>query len=337
MVQVMDYDAGGYDYRTFWQGRDFEHRTETRLLERLLGEAAPVDWFVDLGGGFGRNVPVYRQFARHVVLVDYSLTNLRTAARTFGAGDGRPELVRADVYRLPFRDNAFDGAACVRLLHHLTDLDAALAEMARVIEGRWIVDVPIRHHLRARLRAARRHGPDGADPREPLLLGTPDRPYWNFHLGQVRDRLGELGLRTEVAASVHNLRGWERAVGSPRLRAAAVPVMRPLECLLQRVGRGWWGPSQFLTATPAPAPAPARARAAGFLDLLACPDCRGDLVLGLDGARGEATACCRACGAGFARVDGIWDFTRALAVPVSSASCPPAGHAGPPRRDGGTD
>jgi SAM-dependent methyltransferase len=333
MVQVMDYDAGGYDYRTFWHGRDFEHRTETRLLERLLGEAGPVDWFVDLGGGFGRNVPVYQRFARHVVLVDYSLTNLRAAARTLVPGDGRLELVRADVYRLPFRDNAFDGAACIRLLHHLTDLDAALAEMSRVVDGRWILDVPIRHHLLARLRALRGGAPDGADPREPLLLGSPECPYWNFHLGQVRDTLGELGLRTEVAASVHNLRRWERAVAGPRSRAAAMPVMRLLESFLQRAGRGWWGPSQFLTASPAQAPAttpattratapataPAPARAAGFLDLLACPDCRGRLVLGLDGGSGEATACCRECGAGFAREGGIWDFTRAIARPSCAA------------------
>jgi hypothetical protein len=82
-IAVMDYDEGGYDYRNFWRGRDFEHRTETVALSRLLPRLLPegrADWFVDLGGGFGRHLPTYRRFARRVVLVDRSLTNLRNAA-----------------------------------------------------------------------------------------------------------------------------------------------------------------------------------------------------------------------------------------------------------------
>jgi SAM-dependent methyltransferase len=339
MVQVMDYDAGGYDYRTFWQGRDFEHWAESRALAALLGRRGPVDWFVDLGGGFGRNLPVYRRFARNVVLVDYSLTNLRNAARSLrdqdaarcgdaignGTGDGvRVMLVRADVYRLPFVDRAFDGAASVRLLHHLTDLDAALAEMGRVVDGDWLIDVPIRHHLLAQLRGLRR-ARRGTDRYAPLMLGSEQQPYWNFHLLSVRRRLAELGWRTELGASVNNLRGWERLAGSPALRGALGLLLRPPELALQRVGRGWWGPSQFVQARRADGRAVARRMACAtggtarpgtcdgatdLLRLLACPGCHGRLELVADAADSAAVRCVR-CVAGYGRDGGIWDFTAA--------------------------
>jgi SAM-dependent methyltransferase len=330
MVQVMDYDAGGYDYRSFWQGRDFEHWAESRAVSRVLARAlagnGPVDWFVDLGGGFGRNLLVYRPFARNTVLVDYSLTNLRNAARALSDGGGRTggrrtrgvglrsrvTLVRADVYRLPFRDHVFDGAASIRLLHHLTDLDAALAEMGRVVGGRWLIDVPIRHHVLARLRGVRNGYASDLDPRAPLLLGSVDEPYWNFHLQQVRDRLGELGWRTEIAASVNNLRRWEQVIGFPALRIAAWPVMRSLELLLQRAGRGWWGPSQFLAAQRIDAPA--RGGADDMMGLLACPDCHGRLRL-IEENADAARVSCQHCGAVFGREDGIWDFTSTVMPP----------------------
>ena len=294
-VAVMDYDEGDYDYRNFWRGRDFEHRTETVALSRLLSgqlsRGLPdgrADWFVDLGGGFGRHLPTYRRFARRVVLVDRSLTNLRNAAADPAAAG--VDLVRADVYRLPLRDRAFDAGACVRLLHHLTDLDAALAEMGRVVDRNWLLDVPIHHHLQSRLRSF-----PARAARTPRLLGSWEDPYWNFHLAAVRDRLSLLGWATRTAASLHNLRGLP----------IPGPVARPLESVLQRAGRSWWGPSQFVLAERPGArgrPQPAD----GVEALLVCPACRGELRF--DGP----SAGCAACALEYRRDGGIWDFVRAL-------------------------
>jgi hypothetical protein len=146
-----------------------------------------------------------------------------------------------------------------------------------------------------------------------------DDPYWNFHLQQVRDRLGELGWRTEIAASVNNLRRWERAIGMPTLRIAAGPVMRSLELLLQRAGRGWWGPSQFLAAQRIDAPA--RGCADDMVGLLACPDCHGRFRL-IEENASAARVSCQRCGAVYGREDGIWDFT-ATAMPPNPPSTPP--------------
>ncbi|MFD0599971.1 hypothetical protein ACFQZ4_52925 [Catellatospora coxensis] len=35
-IDVIDYDANGYDYREYWSGRDYELWAEQRVLRRLV-------------------------------------------------------------------------------------------------------------------------------------------------------------------------------------------------------------------------------------------------------------------------------------------------------------
>ena len=316
-VTIADYDADGYDYRQYWRGREYEDWAEARVIRRCLRPVGVVPWLVDLGGGFGRNLPQYRPFARRLVLVDYSMTNLTAAERQLAreprlAGlDGDVALLRANLYHLPFRDAAFDTGATVRVLHHLQDLDGALAEMSRVIGAHWLVDVPSKHHLAARLRAWRRgqwHFAPGPDPQE---IGTADVPYYNYSVAAVRQTLTALGWRARAAASVANLRGWERVVRGP-LRRLARPAVYGVERIAQPLGRTWWGPSQWLWLTretgarmpggvAAPAAEGERAEVA-VRALLQCPHCRGALRWE------EAAAHCDACQTSYPRQGQVWDF-----------------------------
>src|SRR3954463_12070849 len=108
MAQIADYDSNGYDYRTYWDGRDYEQLAEDRALRRLVPRLGRPRWFVDLGGGFGRNARHYRSSAARYVVVDYSATNLANAAQVLAADvrAGRAFLVRADLNALPFVDAA---------------------------------------------------------------------------------------------------------------------------------------------------------------------------------------------------------------------------------------
>src|ERR1700712_117015 len=127
---ITDCDQNDYDYRSYWDGRDYEAWAEDRALEHMVPMLGRPDWMVDFGAGFGRNAKHYRSRARRYVLVDYSTTNLRNAARELSddVGAGRAFLIRADLNRLPFVDAAFDSAMVVRVLHHLPEMDAALVE-----------------------------------------------------------------------------------------------------------------------------------------------------------------------------------------------------------------
>jgi SAM-dependent methyltransferase len=223
--RIADYDAGGYDYQTYWRDRDYERWAEDRVLRRLVRELGRPRWLVDFGGGFGRNAVHYRRLARQYVIVDYSTTNLANAARGLAAdvAEGRAFLVRSDLNRLPFVDGAFDAGIVVRVLHHLPDLDGALAEMGRTIDDTWVLDVPIKHHVLALVRAATKRRLAAARDASPVATGVTDQPFWNFNLTAVRATLRAHGWDTSLAASVNNLRRWDQAVPQPLVRALWCP------------------------------------------------------------------------------------------------------------------
>jgi SAM-dependent methyltransferase len=312
---IADYDSNGYDYRTYWDGRDYERRAEDRALRRLVPRLGPARWFVDLGGGFGRNARHYRASADRYVVVDYSATNLANATQVLAAdiAAGRAFLVRADLHALPFADRAFDAAMVVRVLHHLADLPAALAEMGRVVNGRWLVDVPIKHHVFGLARAAGRR--DWRSVRGPGAVRTTagEEPFWNFRLSAVRRTLAGLGWRTRPVASVNNLRRWDRRL-APRVARAVLPAVQAAEALVQRIGTGWWGPNQFVLAERVQPPARRVEsiriwpQAPAVAMIMRCPRCRGELDWT------AAHASCVDCQARYGRVDGYWDFTTVGAV-----------------------
>ena len=79
-----------------------------------------------------------------VVGIDHSETFVEEAKLRMEV-EGCSASVRvqqADAYRLPFDDATFDVAHCERVLMHLDDPSAALAEMKRVVRpGGWVVAV----------------------------------------------------------------------------------------------------------------------------------------------------------------------------------------------------
>ena len=311
-TRVVDYDADGYDYQTYWNGRDYERWAEQRALRRLVPRLGRTEWFVDFGGGFGRNAEHYRRQSEHYVVADYSATNLRNAGRLLAddVAGGRAFLVRCDLNALPFVDEAFGAGMVVRVLHHLPDIDHALVEMGRVVGRRWLVDVPIKHHALGVLRGAVRGELGAVRGPQPLRTGSTAEPFWNFQLSTVRAVLDGSGWQTRIVASVNNLRRWDRRL-PPSLARVLCPAARAVEATIQRGGRGWWGPSQFLIAWRyASTLAPQRRVAAevppgapAVATRMLCPSCRG----GLSWTAAEAT--CHSCGRQYRKVDSYWDFT----------------------------
>jgi SAM-dependent methyltransferase len=300
---TIDYDANDYDYQDYWQGRDYEQWSEDRVLRRLVPRLAPSPWFADFGGAFGRNAQYYLPQAAHAVILDYSATNLRNAAKRHAAevDAGRLSLVRCDLNAIPFADSSFDGAIVVRVLHHLPDIDHALAEMGRCITGAWLLDVPIKHHLLGVVRGAA-HGTLG-DVRssEPLVTGDSDEKYFNFQLSAIRSRLGALGWRTRLGASANNFRRWEG--GLPRPVVSAVrPFIQGMEACTQALGKGWLGPSQFLLAQRDPIHESPFTASAELAERLRCPSCKGTLAVG------ETAAACETCQRTYAKHGPFWDF-----------------------------
>ncbi|MBI1882418.1 MAG: class I SAM-dependent methyltransferase, partial [Chloroflexi bacterium] len=130
MPRVCDYE--GSRYRTdFWEGqnREYEDRIERIALQKLLPPQG--QRLIEIGAGFGRLAELYQGY-RQVILNDYARTQLEEAQHLLG-NDNRFIYVVSDVYHMPFVDNLFDTLTMVRVMHHLADVPAALAELHRLL------------------------------------------------------------------------------------------------------------------------------------------------------------------------------------------------------------
>ncbi|MCB0071529.1 MAG: class I SAM-dependent methyltransferase, partial [Caldilineaceae bacterium] len=126
---MIDYEGSGYQ-TDFWvgQGREYEDAAERRALAELVPPAGVR--IAEIGAGFGRLGELYQGYEQ-VILFDYSRTLLAEAAERWGH-DPRFVFVAGNVYSLPLALGILDTLVMVRVMHHLADVDAALAQLQRV-------------------------------------------------------------------------------------------------------------------------------------------------------------------------------------------------------------
>jgi ubiquinone/menaquinone biosynthesis C-methylase UbiE len=296
-VPVIDYE--GSQYRTdFWsgQGRDYEDAAERLALSRLL----PVTGrrIAEIGAGFGRLADLYLGYDQ-IVLMDYSRTLLQDAARQWG-DDPRFVFVAGNLYSLPLAAGVLDSLVMVRVMHHLADVPAALAQVRRVVhsQSRLVLEYANKRNLKALARwAARRQQWSPLDPQPVEFVEL----NFDFHPRWMAEQMTRAGLTVEKRFAVSHFRagGIKRRV-SPALLARA-------DNALFRVGGAYpVSPSVFVQAK---APGSGSRTVAGVGNdevgrIFCCPTCRHEGMV-LESAERVS---CPACGAAYARVQQVWDF-----------------------------
>ena len=113
---------------------------QTRLWRRAVAQAVaarPGERVLDLAAGTGSSSLPFAAAGAQVVAADFSLGMLRVGKRAHPALD----LLAGDALRLPFADAVFDAVTISFGLRNVSDVDAALTEMARVTRsgGRLVV------------------------------------------------------------------------------------------------------------------------------------------------------------------------------------------------------
>lgn len=294
-TNICDYE--GSNYRTdFWegQGREYEDKAERVALRSLL-PAAGGTRMLEIGAGFGRLTDEYHNY-QQVVLLDYSLSQLQYAQEQFGRS-GRYIYVAADAYKLPFRPGAFDGASMVRVIHHMSDVSAVLAQVRRVMTtgGTFILEHANKQNLKAMLRFALKKqnwSPYDHAPVEFVELN------FDFHPEYITQELMRAKFKVEKRVPVSFFR--------VELLKNRVPVnlLVTLDSLMQHSGL-LYSPSIF-TKNQALGDAPDNTRLTDIDSLFVCPESGTPLK------REGDTLFSRQSGLRYAIRDGIYDFKAAL-------------------------
>lgn len=289
---VCDYEGSQYQ-ATFWDTgeRAYEDHTEARALRAFLPPAGKL--LLELGAGAGRNTPRYAGFER-VVLLDYSRTQLEQAQARLGRSD-RYVYVAANVYQLPFVAGLFDAATMIRVIHHLADAPAALAQIRAVLQpnATFVLEFANKQNLKAILRwALRRQTWNPFDPQPVEFVAL----NFDFHPGTTLSWLRQANFAPQAIRSLSYFR-------VPLLkRIVPTALLVALDALLQPTGQFFqYSPSVFVNARAignGPIAAPGQ--------FFKCPACgQADL-----NDRGDHLAC--ACGRRWAVRDGIYDFKEPL-------------------------
>lgn len=287
---VCDYEGSTYQTE-FWDegGRAYEDRAEAVALKRLLPPEGG-ELLLEVGAGAGRNTPRYRGY-RRVVLLDYSISQLRQARARLGNSD-RYVYVAADVYRLPFVDGLFDGATLIRVLHHLADGEAALKQIRQAMRpgGAFILEFANKRNVKAIARYLLRRqlwNPFSPEPIEFVELN------YNFHPATTREWLRKAGFAVERQLTVSHFRIWMLK------RILPTGLLVWMDALAQLTGDWWqYSPSVFVKSravgeTPGAAP--------GMF--FKCPRCGGAAM-----EEGDTVLVCGGCGARWGKEDGIYNF-----------------------------
>ena len=254
-----DVDTASDDYATRFSGAIGRYflAVQERMVRDFLDSSGP-GRVLEVGGGHAQLVPALLE-AGHEVWVQGSAPGCaRRLAPLFARYPGRLRFVASSLWSLPFPDRAFDAVIAVRLLAHVEQFEPLLQEMARVSNGRVIVDFPPVF---------------SANLVQPLLFGMKrrvegnTRPYFSYDVRQLYPPLRAAGFgRFRVAKQFTVPMVIHRKAASPGLLGSCrdgVPLVRadptvrkPFGAAGGKAGRhaGGGALNAMASATPAPAP-----------------------------------------------------------------------------------
>jgi ubiquinone/menaquinone biosynthesis C-methylase UbiE len=240
-----------YNYRSYWQGREYEHQAEIKALKKLFAQIPhkKTKTLVDIGCGFGRLAPLYNQLFASCFLVEPSAKLLNQAKRKL-----------AKCPNLDFKQGSWeklnlpqkvDVALVVRVAHHIQDIDLAIKNISQHLneDGFLILEFANKINFKIRLkmffcgRLDFCHNLDPCDRRSPGNINEETIIFLNHHPQKIIQALEKNGLKVIDKLSVSNFR-WpilKKIIPTKILLAAEEKLQRPLAKID-------FGPSIFILA-----------------------------------------------------------------------------------------
>ncbi len=222
MAKVKDRNITNYndtEYEAdFWGSRQYEDLIEKDVLQKLLSKN--YNSFLDLGAGFGRLAPVYKDRSKKATLLDYSDKLLVSAKEKLGKNKNL-NFVQGSFYELPFDNDTFDGGCSVRVMHHVEDPDTFFKELNRVLkkDAEFILEVANKRNwleiVRKILGKKDALNPFSRTPENRSKKGL----TYNFHPAYINEKLKKYGfiITTKVDSSLLRAPLLKKLIGQSRL------------------------------------------------------------------------------------------------------------------------
>lgn len=205
----VDYNDKNYDYTRYWDGRDYEHTAEFLALKKLLPKNMESSKSViDIGGGFGRLIPIFKDYFGSITVFDYSQRLLDLAVETGKQVGVNVKTIQCDIYKLSScSTKKFDYATMIRVSHHLNDLQSAFEQIHAILNDRgvFILEIANKMHFKSVLINLLRCNFKYFN-HDSISVATKEVTFLNHHPKKVEKMLKEAGFRIEKKLSVSNLR-----------------------------------------------------------------------------------------------------------------------------------
>lgn len=301
---ISDYDKFDYDYKTYWKDRAYEDGAERIALKKLL-KGVRGTTFLDVGGSYGRLLPLYYKSFKLPIVVDYSLKTLQKNRDKLKKSYPNLELVAANAYAMPFKESTIDAGMMVRVLHHIDRPEDYFKELSRVLskDSTYIQEFANSIHIKARLRALLRgnlelftaskhqqptqHNFEGSGGNETVFL--------NFHPRYIKDALKNNGFEIYSKTGVSFFR-------IPVLkRLLPTKLLLALESIIQTLLS--WADISPSVVYKTNFRKGGISRAKGKLEeIMCCPKCGSDLKFD------SLTSKCTKCSSIYKKKSNIWDM-----------------------------
>ncbi len=212
------YNDPDFDYRKYWQGREYEDWAERWALQQLFARIQHINGppqkktVLDVGAGFGRLAKFYLPRVKGALLLEPA-DKLIKQGEIYLKGYKNFHYYRGNVESLVHFSTSFDIVLMIRVSHHLNNLFHALQLLWQVTApgGFLIVEIPNKFHFRQVMRQLLRwhfgyFNNFSVDRRSPKRQKKNVIPFWNHSPWRVKADAKMIGWELEEELSVSNFR-----------------------------------------------------------------------------------------------------------------------------------
>lgn len=244
------YDDPKFDYQKYWTERVYEDKAERIALQRLFRYVSPKKTLIDIGGGFGRLTSEYAPLFQKCFLLDPSEKLLRKAKTICGKYKNL-SFKRGFIENLPFKNQSFDTAICIRTIHHLENLPKTIEEISRILKPKGYLILEFANKMRFKniLRAIFSFNFNFFTNHQPVNISSKKNavPFFSYHPNQIKTLLLANGFEIKKILSVSNFR-------QPQIKKIIpLKLLLRMESFFSLLSSyfppfQFWGPSIFILA-----------------------------------------------------------------------------------------